>query len=280
MGKLTSRGLVLTLGEIDGMQTSVGNGRFRILWPLGEDAEGGQGKVYLGQEGETGAEVAVKVFKRAGEAAHEWQLGQQVSGHENVINMIALDTSLQSDAIVMEKAGQDFFNYAADFFSDGRSTMNAAEVCRWLKQMASGVAHMHSLGVAHLDIKLENMLLVECGGVEKLKLTDFGYSRSILRGERLNVRVGSWKYTAPDVYLSVSYEVQLPEFFVLRDAQRDGKDGVRALCARWRRADMWEQRPPYLRDMPVAGSRQSKEAELAQGGVPYEGRGVERCSFR
>lgn len=47
----------------------------------------------------------------------------------------------------------------------------------YFMQLLDGVEHLHSkAGVAHLDLKLENILI---GDDFKLKLCDFGFSESI-----------------------------------------------------------------------------------------------------
>ena len=54
--------------------------------------------------------------------------------------------------------------------------------CRTIfRQVLSAVAYLHSLGLAHLDLKPENMLLTRVGGGSKrrLKLIDFGLALEI-----------------------------------------------------------------------------------------------------
>lgn len=62
-----------------------------------------------------------------------------------------------------------------------------------LAQVASGVAFVHALGLAHRDISLENVLL-DCG---VCKLSDFGLSASA--AELRTERVGKAYYMAPEV---------------------------------------------------------------------------------
>jgi len=40
----------------------------------------------------------------------------------------------------------------------------------------SAVAFMHSLGLVHRDLKLENILINEAGGLNETKIIDFGFA--------------------------------------------------------------------------------------------------------
>ena len=45
----------------------------------------------------------------------------------------------------------------------------------WSSQVTSAVAYMHDLGIAHRDLKLENLLLT--GDLRTIKICDFGFVR-------------------------------------------------------------------------------------------------------
>lgn len=64
-------------------------------------------------------------------------------------------------------------------------------------QLASAVFHLHSQGFAHLDIKLENILLDE---LFNLKLADLGASRCILATNGYtDTKIGTPNYMAPEI---------------------------------------------------------------------------------
>jgi protein-serine/threonine kinase len=54
-----------------------------------------------------------------------------------------------------------------------KGTMTAEDSNLYFKQIVTGVAYLHTMGVAHRDIKPENLLL---DGSGVIKITDFGVS--------------------------------------------------------------------------------------------------------
>ena len=44
------------------------------------------------------------------------------------------------------------------------------------RQIVSAVACMHNLGLVHRDLKLENILINDTGGMNDIKLIDFGFA--------------------------------------------------------------------------------------------------------
>jgi serine/threonine protein kinase len=66
----------------------------------------------------------------------------------------------------------------------------------YFKQLLNAVDHLHStIGVSHLDIKLENILL---DSDFTLKLCDFGFSDDVSLPVRVNK--GTDGYKAPEIY--------------------------------------------------------------------------------
>ena len=65
--------------------------------------------------------------------------------------------------------------------------------------MLRAVHYLHSIGIVHRDLKLENFMFEEKSSQSSLILIDFGLSRKFEPGEKMNQRVGSCYYTAPEI---------------------------------------------------------------------------------
>jgi len=217
--------------------------------PLGA---GACGSVLPAKNLRTGERVAIKLSNRRSnhqDLVREAKVLERLSRcpHPNVIALHAhgsaealLEDSSRlrvategSYAIVMERARGDLFDHIS------RCGALSEEAARALfAGVAAGLAHVHSCGVAHLDIKLENILLASKGKGGKrgasaagcsAKLVDFGLSYLHKEGvlpvekvaplaaalaspsahgrSRLRGLVGSAGYVAPEVVDSESADV-------------------------------------------------------------------------
>ncbi|XP_058794560.1 myosin light chain kinase, smooth muscle-like isoform X2 [Phymastichus coffea] len=73
------------------------------------------------------------------------------------------------------------------------------QAAKFLRQILDGVAFLHSLNVAHLDIKPQNLVLTGDFPDCDVKLCDFGISRYISQGADIREILGTPDYTAPEV---------------------------------------------------------------------------------
>jgi serine/threonine protein kinase len=71
------------------------------------------------------------------------------------------------------------------------------------KQIVYGLAHCHCRSVLHRDIKLDNILMDQEGGI---KLCDFGVSRLVQKGQMIQEQCGTPAYLAPEIIADEGYE--------------------------------------------------------------------------
>jgi len=74
-----------------------------------------------------------------------------------------------------------------------------AECARLVKQMLCAVRYLHSKGIIHRDLKLENFLFSSTSPDSELKMIDFGLSKHFRYGEMQHEAVGTPYTVAPEV---------------------------------------------------------------------------------
>jgi serine/threonine protein kinase len=115
-----------------------------------------------------------------------------------------LDIDLEENSIIFEYCpGMDFFNLLKS------RDVNAKDGIFYFKQLIEGVSYMHKIGIAHMDLKLENIMVDSVN--KKIKIIDFGEARvfhdslhisSIIPDKGLH---GSMPYIAPEEFEDKEY---------------------------------------------------------------------------
>mmetsp|Transcript_5999 Transcript_5999/g.16746 ORF Transcript_5999/g.16746 Transcript_5999/m.16746 type:complete len:370 (-) Transcript_5999:368-1477(-) len=174
------------------------NGRYRTVRVLGE---GNFGVAHAAEDTlNPGHMVAIKYLKRGKKIDKNVEreiLNHRSLCHPNVIQfreVFLTDTHL---AIVMEyAAGGELFDAIAE------KGMFAEPVARYFfQQLVCGLEHCHKRGICHRDLKLENTLLDSKGetSAPRVKICDFGYSKSAHMDSKPKSTVGTPAYIAPEV---------------------------------------------------------------------------------
>ncbi len=71
------------------------------------------------------------------------------------------------------------------------------------KQIMEGLSFIHSQGVVHRDIKLDNILI---DLQNNIKICDFGVSKEIKKGDIMHDQCGTPAYIAPEILKNQGYE--------------------------------------------------------------------------
>jgi len=152
--------------------------------------------------------------------------------HPNVIKHVPVCCPNEDKSVVLTEHAQygDFFDLVtSDIFDNNDPLMRT-----YFHQFIEGLEHIHSKGVAHLDIKLENLML---GADYKLKIIDFDQAQMIAdksmtskgtQGYRpLEVLNGECKdLSAVDIYAAgiILYAFKAKEFPFLEKMDLKEKD--------------------------------------------------------
>lgn len=178
---------------------------------------GASGEVRLATHKVTGQTFACKIVKKnsnmndAQSMSTEIEIMKRVR-HRHVVSMYELYETPKCLWIVLELVdGGDLYHFLAH-----TPTYNEVVASRQMKQILLGVHYLHSLGIVHRDLKLENLLLCMSpgGGTFDIKIADFGLSALVRidedgydpeesgkrkRYRRLKDMWGTKEYFAPEV---------------------------------------------------------------------------------
>jgi len=110
--------------------------------------------------------------------------------------------------------GFDFFKGDLLNYIINQGPIKESHVRIWFRQIVLAVQYLHAMDIVHRDIKCENILITEN---LTLKLTDFGFSKFIKRGQRLNciTHCCSVGYAAPEVLRQSAYDGMLSDIWSL-----------------------------------------------------------------
>ncbi|XP_071925600.1 serine/threonine-protein kinase SAPK1-like isoform X3 [Coffea arabica] len=126
--------------------------------------------------------------------------------HPNIIRFKEVLLTPTHLAIVMEyAAGGELF---ARICNAGR--FNEDEARFFFQQLISGVSYCHSMQICHRDLKLENTLL-DGSLAPRVKICDFGYSKSAVFHSQPKSTVGTPAYIAPEVLSKKEYDGKLAD---------------------------------------------------------------------
>ncbi|MBA0590497.1 serine/threonine-protein kinase SRK2I [Gossypium raimondii] len=143
--------------------------------------------------------VAVKYIERGDkidEHVRREIINHRSLRHPNIVRFKEVILTPTHLAIVMEYAsGGELFERIC---AAGR--FNEDEARFFFQQLISGVSYCHAMQVCHRDLKLENTLL-DGSPAPRLKICDFGYSKSSVLHSQPKSTVGTPAYIAPEVLL-------------------------------------------------------------------------------
>lgn len=138
----------------------------------------------------------------------------KVLRHKNLINFYqAIETTSRVYIILELAQGGDVLEWVQRYGACSEPLAG-----KWFSQITLGIAYLHSKGIVHRDLKLENLLLDKR---ENVKISDFGFakmipaSHSVCNNPSLHQRncfthlsqtyCGSFAYACPEILLGLPY---------------------------------------------------------------------------
>ena len=122
--------------------------------------------------------------------------------HNNIVKLLDLFENSDYYYVVMEyMSGSDMF----DFLQKRNFCLSEELVKTQLIQLILAVKYLHSFGIVHRDLKLENIMMDSKSDDATPKLVDFGLSKIIGPNQTANEPFGTVGYVAPEVLRRQQY---------------------------------------------------------------------------
>jgi serine/threonine protein kinase len=154
--------------------------------------------VYRGLDTETGAEVAVKIFKGlfpSQESLERLRLEADLSkklDHPNIVRIHHFAVEQGTAYLVMNYLPYSF----RQLYSEG-IPLPLHDMTKYLKQVAAALQYAHDKQIVHCDVKPANLLLSQ---KQQVLLGDFGIARVLTAQDQPQQRIGTPYYMAPEQF--------------------------------------------------------------------------------
>jgi Ca2+-binding EF-hand superfamily protein len=195
------------------LKTSIGYQTFTDTYDLqGDLGEGKFGLVKLGIHKKTQEKVAIKIIKKDSMDQKDLELVRseidimKLCKHKNIVRLLDHYENNEYIFIVMEYlAGGDLGNYSKKRKYD----FSEEEVRIIIYQITQGIDYLHKYGVAHRDLKPDNIMLHKKGSINYLKIMDFGLSKILGPQEKVADGFGTLSFVAPEVLVRKPYNKEV-----------------------------------------------------------------------
>lgn len=272
---------------MEGKHTRIIDETFAVKKTLGM---GFTSEVILAEHLETGFKLAIKIFKpikhfklMIDNFRKEVESMKNLK-HENLINVIAANES----GVMMNEGNKSSIMYIGvelaenaelfDYIADPGKAFSEPCARHFFKQLVSGLKFMHDQGVAHRDLKTENLFL---NSDFTLKIGDFGFSKFMnpeVNLGMLKTVLGTSGYQCPEMLEGQYYSGSANDvfaigviLFILTKAYPPFREAKKTDL--WYRYLYYEKFENFWQSHSKRGHTFSKELqELIQGTLRYKNR--------
>ncbi|XP_060229655.1 sperm motility kinase Z-like [Meriones unguiculatus] len=173
--------------------------QYTILRTLGQ---GGTAKVMLAHHCLTGAPVAVKALvkqkKWCEPTVSEVDIMKMLS-HPNIVSLLQVIETEKNIYLIMEVVqGEQLLNKIQE-----AGCLKEEEARNIFVQLLSAIGYCHDVGIAHRDLKPDNIVVDEHG---RVKIIDFGLGARFRPGQKLERLCGVYQFIPPEIFLGLPYD--------------------------------------------------------------------------
>ncbi|KAL7552589.1 hypothetical protein ACHAWF_015831 [Thalassiosira exigua] len=182
---------------------------FETLYKLDSKLqEGVCATVWEGHRRDTNKVYAIKVIERENlSQSEDAAVLNEVSilrslRHKNIVPLLDFFEVPDCFYLVMKKcSGGDVLDRVAEI-----EHYSEKDACQFTKGLLEAVQFMHGRGIAHRDLKPQNLLLDSEDDYTKVKVCDFGYAKRVHMPNSLTTLCGSLHYVAPELLKNHPYD--------------------------------------------------------------------------
>jgi 5'-AMP-activated protein kinase catalytic alpha subunit len=167
-------------------------------------------KCYTGMHIPTNERVAIKVIDKRELYEDELNKNRLLSEieilkkirHKNIIKLYEIMETPSSIYLVMEYCNTgELFDYIVS-----KDVLSEKQACVFFQNIIDALSYLHSLNIAHRDVKPENILLDTTSKTINCKLIDFGLSKEYEKNKLLQTPCGTSSYAPPEMHRNEKYD--------------------------------------------------------------------------
>jgi len=166
-------------------------------------SSGTHGTIFIATDPETGGKVILKRLEKSGDCERhfkEIEVGVKLRGVQHVAFFHRFFETEEHMWLVFDHAeGVDLLTWMEEYDFEPVPDVTVRQIAG---QLITTLSNVHEKGVAHKDIKLENLILDPNSGI--VTLIDFGLAYSFRKGRQHLCQdfAGSREYAAPEIILT------------------------------------------------------------------------------
>ena len=165
--------------------------RYRVTKEL---EKGASSVVFLCEDSDSGGLVVLKQIAKGYYSQSDFEkeiaINEDVAS-ENIVRMLGHFTTEVNFCLLFEPGETDLLSVI-----QRQGPMPEGEARAIFRNMSMALAFIHSKGVVHNDVKLENMIVMPD---RRVKLTDFGLAERLSADRTLVGRKGTFRYWSPEI---------------------------------------------------------------------------------
>ena len=199
---------------VENIKKAIGYVKFSDLYEMKEVIGKGKfGVVNLGIHKKTGQQVAIKILNKENiKTIEDKELVRieieilKLCHHPNIVRLLDHLENNEYIYIVTEYIGGGTLG---QYLKKKKFNFSERQATNIMSQIAKGVKYLHQYGIAHRDLKPDNIMITQQNDYGVIKIMDFGLSKILSPNERMVDGYGTLSYVAPEVLLRTPYNKEV-----------------------------------------------------------------------